>query len=166
MKFTVEQLRKRVWYDSQTGLFHTLKDTGRSKVGDVVTNVRKDGYCRVNVFGEKLLAHRLAWFYVHAEWPKFDIDHIDGNPSNNTLSNLRVLARNENLQNIRKVRKNSQTGVNNVSWHTARQRFVVQLLHLGEHKFGGQFSDIDSAIAALEELKRTWHPFSPLVERK
>lgn len=165
-KFTLPELQCRVRYDSETGLFYTLKKTSRSKVGDVVTSVRKDGYCRVNVFGEKVLAHVLAWFYMMGAWPESDIDHIDGNPTNNAFSNLRVLERNENLQNIRKTRRNSTTGVNGVGWHNGRQKFVVRLSHMGEIKFGGHFDDLDDAVAALVELKTTWHPYSPLVEGK
>ncbi len=162
--FSQAELREKVRYDSESGLFYSLRKTARSSVGDVVTNIRPDGYCRVNVFGGKFLAHRLAWFYMMGVWPESDIDHIDGNPTNNSFSNLRVVARHENMQNIRRLRKNSQTGVNGVSWHTARQKFVVQLSHRGDHKFGGHFNNIDDAIAALKRLKAEWHSYSPLNE--
>jgi hypothetical protein len=164
-KFTLPELYAKVWYDSQTGLFHTRVKTTRSNAGDVITKLRPDGYCRVSVFGERLLAHHLAWFYVNGVWPETDIDHVDGNPSNNVFLNLRMIERNENLQNIRKVRKNSITGVNNVSWNSARKKFVVQLSHMGENKFGGHFDTIDDAIGALKQLKSEWHPYSPIIEK-
>ena len=37
---------------------------------------------RVKVEDKQYAAHRLAWFYVHGEWPFACIDHIDGNPLN------------------------------------------------------------------------------------
>lgn len=162
-RFSSEELRSQVWYDEQTGLFHSLRKTARSKIGDVVSSFRKDGYCCLNVFGQRFLAHRMVWLYMYDEWldKNVDIDHIDGNPSNNLVTNLRVVTRSENLQNQRKLRKNNVVGINGISWHSAREVFVVQLSIGGEHKFGGHHKTIGAAICALSALKAKWHPFAP-----
>lgn len=162
--FSQKDLREKLKYDSETGLFYTLRKTARSAKGDVVSSVRKDGYRRVNVFGGKFLAHRLAWFYMFGVWPDSDIDHIDGDPSNNAFANLRVVTRSENIQNQRKVRRNSKTGINGICWDAARCAYRVQLKILGKVKCGGYFADIDDAVIALKALKAQWHPFSPINE--
>lgn len=55
--------------------------------------------------------HWLIWFWVHSAWPDYPrevIDHKDGNPLNNALSNLRLCTHGENIRNGR-LRKSNQT---------------------------------------------------------
>lgn len=44
----------------------------------------------------KILAHRLSWLLYYGDWPEGDIDHIDGNPKNNKIENLRDCGGNNN----------------------------------------------------------------------
>jgi hypothetical protein len=56
-------------------------------------------------------AHRLAWLYVHGEWPNV-IDHINGDAGDNRIANLRSCSQQRNMQNIRASRnKHGLTGV-------------------------------------------------------
>lgn len=71
-----------------------------------------NSYCRIDVYGTSIRAHRLAWFYVHGVWPK-EIDHVDGNRLNNAISNLRNVNRRENSRN-RCVRSDNTTGMHGV----------------------------------------------------
>jgi len=50
-------------------------------------------------------AHQVAWYLTHGEWTIKDIDHIDGDGTNNKLSNLRLATRQQNLSNKRKCKK-------------------------------------------------------------
>ena len=43
--------------------------------------------------------HRAAWALTYGEYPPHDIDHWDGDPSNNRLSNLKAATQAENNQN-------------------------------------------------------------------
>ena len=36
-----------------------------------------------------IYVHRAVWALVHGSWPKYQIDHIDRDPSNNRIENLR-----------------------------------------------------------------------------
>lgn len=62
---------------------------------------KTDGYVYIRVHGvvNRFVAHRLIWLYHHGEWPKEFIDHIDRNPSNNRIENLRECTQQENMQN-------------------------------------------------------------------
>lgn len=46
-------------------------------------------------------AHRLAWCLFHGEWPSHEVDHIDGDPANNQISNLRDVPQRINARNRR-----------------------------------------------------------------
>ena len=48
------------------------------------------GYLMIYLPGSTYRAHRLAWLYVHGEPVPDVIDHADGNPLNNRISNLRA----------------------------------------------------------------------------
>jgi hypothetical protein len=47
------------------------------------------GYLRVWIDGYTFPAHRLIWLHVHACWPTYWIDHINGVRDDNRLANLR-----------------------------------------------------------------------------
>ena len=66
----------------------------------------QNGYRKLKFRGKQYLVHRIAWLLQHGSWPVGDIDHIDGNPSNNKLENLRDVPHSVNLQN----RKSAEAG--------------------------------------------------------
>lgn len=54
--------------------------------------------------------HRIIWTLVHGEIdPYLVIDHLDGNPFNNRIDNLRLKAQKDNMRNQR-LHSNSTTG--------------------------------------------------------
>ena len=65
--------------------------------------------------GSHYKCHRVVWYLVKGEDPiGYEIDHIDGNPWNNVISNLRKVPREVNVRNARKRNDNTSgvTGVN------------------------------------------------------
>jgi len=71
--------------------------------------------------------HRLIAIY-HIENPlnKPDIDHIDGNPANNDISNLRWATKNENLSNQKKA--NGKTSIyKGVHYDKARNKWTARI---------------------------------------
>ncbi len=88
-------------YNPDTGdLIRKVRTGPNSKVGDKAGfQDRKDGYVEVKVRGRRYLAHRVIWMMVHGRWPYPQLDHIDRNPSNNKLSNLREVTKMQNMCN-------------------------------------------------------------------
>ena len=110
-------------------------------IGAVAGSLNYNGYRRVSVNCRQVYAHRLAWFAATGVWPTEDIDHIDGNPGNNHISNLRFADRQMNHQNLGGAQKNNTVGVLGVCWSgarkasgrrpTARARLNGKTIHLG-----------------------------------
>lgn len=66
----------------------------RNRLGYMTVAINIDGVKR------RMLVHRLlAITYIENPENKKEIDHIDGNPSNNNLNNLRWVTHKENLNN-------------------------------------------------------------------
>lgn len=101
-ELTLEQLKRCLDYNKDTGWFVWKIRAGSSDVGDLAGSADGKGYLRVNVLGNNYSQHRLAWFYVHGVWPKGCVDHKDRNPQNNRIDNLRDCSLSQNQWNREK----------------------------------------------------------------
>src|SRR5262245_33505102 len=116
---TAERLREVLDYDPSTGVFKSNGGRCGSRVGaTLVGTVRPDGYREIRIDWQRYLAHRLAWLHVHGSWPAGDIDHVNGNPSDNRIVNLRLATRTQNNANSR--RRPNTSGFKGV--HFCRER--------------------------------------------
>lgn len=98
---TQEILKQNLYYDKDTGLFSRIKSARLSNNGSV-GSVQTHGYRAISVNGKLYRAHRLAWLYVYGEFPKNQIDHINGNRDDNRIENLREASVTQNSYNKRK----------------------------------------------------------------
>jgi hypothetical protein len=146
-------------YNAATGVFCWKKSIGtRNRVGDVAGYVEKRGYIQIKVGGKLHRAHRLAWFYVHGKWPEFQIDHIDGDKTNNAIANLRDVEPMRNSENVRKARiSNKTSGLLGVTFHKPAKKWLAQIGAKGKHKYLGLFLDPLEAHQAYLTAKRELH---------
>ena len=92
-------LREALHYDPDTGIFTWKVATASCvKVGAEAGCVKNDGYRAIGMGGKSYKAHRLAWLYVHGEWPKEQIDHINHIRTDNRMENLRPASGGENAK--------------------------------------------------------------------
>lgn len=153
---TAARLRELVKYDPITGIFTRNVIVWKvGKVGEVIGHLNKTGRIEVSVEGKIYLAHRLAWMYVSGEWPSQEIDHIDGNPSNNKISNLRDISRTGNAQNKRKAQANSITGILGVTKH--HRKWQASITIDKKAIFLGSFENKELAQKAYIDAKRIMH---------
>jgi HNH endonuclease len=82
----MEKFKEYFTYNPETGVFRRRKD------GKIAGTQMKYGYIRLYINRDYALAHRVAWYIVHGELPPPELDHIDGDPSNNRIANLRKIA--------------------------------------------------------------------------
>jgi len=105
---SAERLRELLHYDPLTGVF--TRRSGWGADGRTAGGADQRGYVIVKVGGARHKAHRLAWLYVHGEWPKHTIDHINGVKDDNRIANLRDVPQRVNSQNVRKPLRRNGTG--------------------------------------------------------
>jgi len=116
------------------------------------------GHMYASIDRKKYLAHRVIWKMAYGFDPGV-IDHIDGNPRNNKLGNLRSVTQFENGKNAR-IRKNNTSGMMGVRWDvrlckwTAVVSVNYKTIHLGLYNCFGQ------AVKARKAAERTYafHP--------
>lgn len=84
---------------------------------------------------------RCLWFMHYGEWPKGEIDHIDGNTHNNSLNNLRDVSREENAKNRRSYSSNT-SGYKGVypQKYKGKVTYLAKLQHNGKPLYLGSFS--------------------------
>ena len=96
-------MREYFNYDAKTGLLYWAVSTGpRGKIGAQAGYKRKDGYIGIKLNRRLYLAHRLAWFLSYDKWPENEIDHINGDRTDNRLENLRDVPKSLNQRNAKR----------------------------------------------------------------
>lgn len=143
--FDLKDLRSNLDYDKLTGEFRWRVSGKGIKVGKPTGHSRVDGYKEICFRRKRVLAHRLAWFYVTGRWPKEQIDHINHNRSDNRWSNLREVSHTDNMRNHSKTKANTSGHVG-VCWDKAKDKWLVRV----RGKFVGYFDDIEIAAQARE----------------
>jgi hypothetical protein len=162
--FTPEILKQFLHYDPDTGLFTWIKLHGRrAKIGDIAGTKTTNGRIGIGFMGHRCYAHRLAWFYIHGHWPTTGIDHIDGDPSNNRLSNLREANQVENMQNIPRISKISKSGLTGAFWITSKKKWTSSIMINSKLIILGYFPTAELAHAAYCEAKAKHHTFNPVL---
>ena len=104
------------------------------------------GYRVIGVNSVTLKAHRLAWVLMHGAPVPAALDHKDGDPSNNRITNLRIASLSDNAANKR-THSNSRTGIKGVSlFEGGRYRAVIRRHGIRVHL--GLYETLEEAIAA------------------
>ena len=156
-------------YEPETGRLIRRVTTSPTAQADDEAGTTKRSYSQVSITsnGERrlLYTHRIVWFIHHSELPDI-LDHIDGDPSNNRVENLRAATARQNTHN-RRSRKNSSSKYLGVNWDKQNSKWYAQIRIAGKVKYLGYFTDeIDAALAydkaAREHFGEFANPNFPL----
>ena len=152
-------------YNPETGKL-TWLPRGNAKfdnklAGKVAGGSRPDGYISVGVHKKSHLAHRVAWLLSYGVWPEHEVDHINGDKTDNRLENLRACTTGENRKNMprRKGKTSKYTGV-----RKSRNAWSV----IVDSKYRGHFASEDEAGAHAAKLyaELGFHPNHGRTERR
>lgn len=135
--------------------------SNRVAVGGLAGRQNGNGYTRISIDGVSYYAHRLAWLWVHGEWPEHEIDHTNGLRSDNRVTNLRAAEHNENMQN-QPLRSTNTSGRHGVSWSKLHGKWAAYIMTRGRKRHLGLFDDVDEAGRAHLREKACEHKFQPV----
>jgi len=141
--FTVTQELVRKLFTYHNGKLFYRHTQGPMKKGKEAGGIDKDGYVRIAIKRKQYKAHRLIYLYHHGRIPE-NIDHEDGNPLNNRISNLRECTLSQNNLNRGKHKRNT-SGYKGVTWVERLGKFSSRIQINDKRLFLGYFDDAKSA---------------------
>jgi hypothetical protein len=155
-KLTQKRLKEVLIYYPGSGIF-TWRTTGSGRKRKIAGYKRPDGYVQIMIDGKRHLAHRLVFLHERGYLPENEIDHIDKNPSNNRIKNLREVSRQCNLRNTGNTKRNT-SGVKGVSWHKRWNKWEVKICVNRKRKHLGYYKNFDDAVMARykKEKELNW----------
>lgn len=128
-------------------------ETNKRCAGKPVCGARERGYRRVVVSGKSYRVHRIIWEMHHGPIPeKLVIDHINGNPSDNRIENLRLATHAENMRNMK---MHNTLGVKGVYRH--KKKYMSTIRTNGVSRYLGVYDTIEEAHAAYKIAAQELH---------
>jgi hypothetical protein len=152
------QQRLHELFEYRDGDLYWKVDRGSQKCkGKKAGTPTSKGYLafRVRELGGSMLVHRAVWIMQHGEAPD-RLDHINGNPLDNRIENLRPASRSQNGYN-RPVAAHNTSGVKNVSWCKTKNKWSVTVSVSGKKKWFGYYNDIELAEMVATEVRNKYH---------
>lgn len=113
------------------------------KVGNLAGTICDNLYKQVSLGGKFYYTHRLIFAMFYGYFPK-SIDHIDRNPQNNKIENLREATQSQNNYNA-SIRKDNTSGFKNVYWDKRRNQWVVMIKVNKKNKHIGYYDSFQEA---------------------
>ena len=170
-ELTAEIVRELLDYNPETGDFYwkyrdvkwfnsqrACNSWNTKYAGNKTFCLYRNKYLGVVIFHKKRLAHRIAWLYVHGEWPDGQIDHINNVRDDNRIINLRVVTANQNQHNQKRAqRDNKSSGLLGVTFNKANKNWVANIHIKGKQKHIGCYDCKHEAHEAYLEVKAKYH---------
>lgn len=164
---TADEVRRLFRYVKKSGLLFrrepvlTHRGGVRHAVGSVSGSLHADGYIYIGINKRLYLAHRLAYLYVNGKWPDAEVDHKNGNRSDNRWVNLRDADTSQNRRNT--LGQKSRIGPYPGVYEPARRpgRFLAQIKCKGKVHYLGTFNSAELARdARVRAEKRMFGSFA------
>lgn len=179
---TPDELRQLLRYDAETGKLYWRERTpemfrlgspqspqtrcgrwNKRYAGKEAFTALNGGYPQGMVWKKHIAAHRAIWAMAHGYWPEI-VDHINGNPLDNRLSNLREVDAEANSKNLALPHWNT-SGVMGVSRTPGRRngrptKWRAYITHKGKFHVLGDFATFDEAVSARAQAEKEFgfHP--------
>ena len=157
----MQNIKDFLSYDQETGIFTWVKRPKYSKipVGSIAGSTLNSGHIKIQVGCVQYYSHRLAWWFVHGVIPEYSIDHINENPSDNRICNLRLDVNRENTHNRTECNSNNTSGYKGVCWVKRAKKWSAAIAVNGKTIHLGYYDIPEEAHAAYLRSKRENHPF-------
>lgn len=154
----INRIRELLEYFPLTGII-MWRETGKGRRIDRIAGCTdRHGYLQTRIDGKIYFNHRIAWAYVYGEMPSGVIDHINGDPSDNRIENLRDVTRKTNQENQRRAAaSNTTSGLLGVSLHRNTGKFVASIQADRKSYYLGLYETPERAHEVYIAAKRKLH---------
>ena len=149
----INEIKAKFSYDAKTGIVFKIKPNGEKVRASFLCS--RQGRNRVSFKSKKMYAYRVAWLLHHGMWPSGEIDHINGDHSDDRLCNLRDVSRSQNQENIRRPTSRNRLGVLGVSKN--KDRYSASIKTHGAVRHLGSYKTAEDAHEAYLQAKRSLH---------
>lgn len=133
-EITFEELHKKFTYFPESGVLIN------KKTFDLVGKLDANGYLYVRINSKAYFVHRIVYCMYYGYFPKDNIDHINRNPNDNRIDNLRAVSQVINARNTLNSISN-KSGVKGVNFYEGDNRwksyimYNKKLVHIGYFEF-------------------------------
>lgn len=158
----IDRARQLLVYNDIDGRVVWRVSRGCRNAGEVAGCPRLNkGYITICVDKTHFYAHRLAWFLHYGKWPCRYVDHIDGDKTNNIITNLREATTSQNKANSPAIRVATKSKLKGVSWYASEGKWGARIGVNYNRIFLGLFSERKNAHAAyLRAAKKYFGEFT------
>lgn len=137
-------------YDPLTGVIVYKQLFGNTRtvaIGDVAGTLGRKGYRHITCNGRRYRAHRIAWLIMTGNWPKNQVDHINGIRDDNRWCNLREATQSQNSMN-QKIQNRNTTGYKGVTFSKSHNKYRAQIQIAGKKMRIGLYTTPEEAFEA------------------
>jgi hypothetical protein len=154
-EWMTKELAESLFY-YKDGILYWKNNQGTYPTKDKpVGSITKAGYFESRLKGKSFKVHRVIFLLKHGYMPKV-IDHIDGNRTNNEISNLREATFSQNKVN-QKIYSSNTSGLKGVFFKKATQKWNAQINFEGKRKHLGTFQTKELAAEFVDLARQMLH---------
>lgn len=167
-EITPDYIREILDYNPDTGIF-TWKTRrirpGRSNDANwnsrfagqpVALRQHRHGHYQIVIHCRNYMYHRVAWMHYYGVDPGSHLDHVNGDPTDNRIANLRLATPSQNMMN-QKRRTDNTSGVKGVSWSKKERKWYAYITVGKKMKGIGRFHNFDQAVDARRAAQAEMH---------
>jgi hypothetical protein len=169
---TQKLLKELLHYNPETGEFfwnkrdrehfksdRSMMSWNTKYAGTTAGTIDGKGYIHISIFKKLYRAHRLAWLYVHNEFPE-NIDHMNRDKIDNRILNLRPATFKQNAGNSG-IHAHNTSGYRGVSLNNKTGKYHAQIKINGKQTYLGRFDNPKEAHAMyVKAAKRHFGEFA------
>lgn len=149
----ITQAELKNLFDYVDGQLIAKTNNNKRKAGDALRSITGKGYLGGRINGRTYRVHRLVFLYFHGFMPP-QVDHIDGNRTNNRIENLREATSSQNNQNRKPT---GSSGIKGVVWHKQSKKWVASICVNRKSVHLGSFLSIEDAALVANKARQSAH---------
>lgn len=139
----------------QDGVLHNKITRNSRAVKGTLAGAVSGKYRFITIKSSSYSVHRISYYMHHGECPSY-IDHIDNNPFNNHILNLRPATPAQNQWN-HGLSKSNTSGVKGLSWAKKYNKWLACIRYNGKNKNLGYFETKELGAEFLHLARELLH---------